>query len=164
MEIRAKDCDDDNTVTDDGCTPLCNINTGWKCKNGTNTGPDDCYEICGDGYDYHTYDCDDGNLIDGDGCSSTCELEDPDYKCQYGDFPWPDICEMGCTVRATDFGELPCIDSNSSPLDGYVIQTTQKFIHLFSYLILVTLYPFKIYLIRLQTIVHSSFVNMSYLL
>eukprot|EP00347_Sterkiella_histriomuscorum_P005840 403355069 len=118
IPIYLKDCDDDNAVTDDGCTPLCNINTGWKCKNGTNTGPDDCYEICGDGFDYHTYECDDGNLDDGDGCSSLCEVEDPDYTCQYGDFPWPDICTMACTVRGDDFGELPCIDSNNSPLDG----------------------------------------------
>ena len=78
---RMKDCDDDNDVTDDGCTPLCNINTGWICENGTSSAPDTCTETCGDGFDYHTYPCDDGNLIDGDGCDSTCEIEHPDFTC-----------------------------------------------------------------------------------
>ena len=70
--VKAKDCDDGNILTDDGCTPLCNINSGWVCNNGTNVKKDDCYEICGDGLDYFKYPCDDGNLLDGDGCDSKC--------------------------------------------------------------------------------------------
>ena len=70
-----KDCDDGNAVENDGCSTLCNVNTGWTCTGGTSTTPDTCTEICGDGYDYFTYGCDDGNLIDGDGCDSTCTVE-----------------------------------------------------------------------------------------
>ena len=67
-----KPCDDGNTVNGDGCTQYCNVETGWTCNGGTDTSPDTCTEICGDGYDYGNYPCDDGNLVDGDGCSSTC--------------------------------------------------------------------------------------------
>ena len=97
---------------------MCNINTGWECANGTNTNPDDCIEICGDGYDYFSYDCDDGNDVDGDGCDSSCNLEHPDFLCQYGDFPFPDICTFPCIVTSADYGLLPCIDNNNAPLDG----------------------------------------------
>lgn len=63
-----KDCDDGNAVEEDGCSSICNINTGWTCTGGTLTTADTCTETCGDGYDYGNYACDDGNLIDGDGC------------------------------------------------------------------------------------------------
>lgn len=58
---------------------------------GTATTPDICTEICGDGRDYKTYPCDDGNNIDGDGCSANCNIE-TGWTCNFGDFPFPDIC------------------------------------------------------------------------
>ena len=112
-----KDCDDGNSVEDDGCTSLCNINTGWICENGTATTPDTCTEICGDGYDYHTYPCDDGNLDDGDGCDANCQVE-TGWTCADGNIPFPDICTYACTTRVEDLGIFACVDSNLSPNDG----------------------------------------------
>lgn len=115
---KAKECDDGDSNNDNGCTSNCVQNTGWICANGTNTTPDDCLEVCGDGYDYFTYACDDGNLVGGDGCSDTCTIE-PGFTCQYGDYPFPDICTFPCSPTSRDYGVLPCVDSNSAPLDGY---------------------------------------------
>lgn len=67
-------CDDKNSVDNDGCNSLCEVETGWTCE--TNGVYDDCTEICGDGYDYETYECDDGNLVPGDGCDADCNIED----------------------------------------------------------------------------------------
>lgn len=39
-------------MEDDGCSTLCNVNTGWTCTGGTATNADTCTEVCGDGYDY----------------------------------------------------------------------------------------------------------------
>lgn len=72
LTIWSKECDDDNANEDDGCSSYCNLNTGWICDNGTNTSPDTCFEICGDGLDFFNYPCDDGNNVDGDGCDSNC--------------------------------------------------------------------------------------------
>ena len=67
-----KDCDDGDNLNENGCTNLCNVDTGWTCSGGTAALPDTCKETCGDGYDYNTLPCEDGNLLSDDGCSSTC--------------------------------------------------------------------------------------------
>ena len=86
-----KECDDGNLIEDDGCSSLCEINTGWVCSGGTPSQPDKCYEYCGDGINYGALQCDDGNLIDGDGCSSNCKIE-PGWTCIHpGEF-LPSIC------------------------------------------------------------------------
>lgn len=116
--IHCKNCDDGNHVNNDGCTTLCNVDTGWTCSGGTAAGPDTCKEICGDGYDYGTYACDDGNLLDGDGCSSKCTVE-PGFTCKYGTMDFPDTCiETSCPTTPYDLGNFPCVDANNNNGDG----------------------------------------------
>jgi fibro-slime domain-containing protein len=64
-------CDDGNTLTGDGCSPLCRLEP--VCPPGG--GP--CSTVCGSGLllPGDKKQCDDGNTVDGDGCSSTCTIE-----------------------------------------------------------------------------------------
>src|SRR5262249_55209837 len=68
----SEQCDDNNLVPYDGCSPSCTIEP--VCVSGT------CTAVCGDGLKFPQEDCDDGNLQDGDGCSSRCTLE-PGFNC-----------------------------------------------------------------------------------
>ena len=63
-------CDDGNNLSGDGCSSSCIIEHGFKCLNGTAHNPDNCTEICGDGFNIGILSCDDGNVLDGDGCNS----------------------------------------------------------------------------------------------
>ena len=58
-----EECDDGNGANCDGCTELCELETGTLCGDGIPAPPG-----CGEA-------CDDANTIAGDGCSSTCEVE-----------------------------------------------------------------------------------------
>jgi cysteine-rich repeat protein len=51
-------CDDGNTVSGDGCSRSCQLET-----------------VCGNGVVEGAEQCDDKNNLSGDGCSSTCQLE-----------------------------------------------------------------------------------------
>lgn len=51
-------CDDGNTVSDDGCSARCALES-----------------VCGDGLTEYYETCDDGNLASHDGCSSECLVE-----------------------------------------------------------------------------------------
>jgi cysteine-rich repeat protein len=112
-------CDDGNTVENDGCSTLCEVNTGWTCVSGGTL--DVCTEICGDGYDYQTYPCDDGNLVSGDGCDATCKVE-TGWTCSGASYPFPDICTYSggtfCDTLAVDYGLTACKDANTANLDG----------------------------------------------
>jgi cysteine-rich repeat protein len=81
-------CDDGNTVGDDGCNSLCQIE-GRQRPLG-----------CGDGIVQPGLgeSCDDGNTIDGDGCDSNCT-------------------PTGCGNGVVTAGE-ECDDGNHDPLDG----------------------------------------------
>jgi fibro-slime domain-containing protein len=60
-------CDDNNLVPYDGCSPTCTVEP--VCNGGT------CTAVCGDGLKFPQEACDDGNLQDRDGCSALCTLE-----------------------------------------------------------------------------------------
>ncbi|WAS97006.1 DUF4215 domain-containing protein [Nannocystis punicea] len=55
--VAGEDCDDGNTVDDDGCSNAC---TGAKCGDG----------VVQPGVEA----CDDGNMVDDDGCSNACQI------------------------------------------------------------------------------------------
>jgi cysteine-rich repeat protein len=63
-EELAEECDDGNTVSGDGCSPLC------------------LDEFCGDGAVTVPELCDDGNSVAADGCTATCDLEASARGCQ----------------------------------------------------------------------------------
>ncbi len=68
-----EDCDDNNTVSGDGCSSNCKFEG----------------RVCGDGIIFATNEnCDDDNSNNDDGCSSTCEIE-PGYVCNNE----PSVCE-----------------------------------------------------------------------
>ena len=86
----SEQCDDGNTVSDDGCSATCQTeycgdgvtnDVDETCDDGNTLGDDGCsatcqLEYCGDGVtDDATETCDDGNTVSNDGCSSTCQVE-----------------------------------------------------------------------------------------
>lgn len=73
------ECDDNNNVSGDGCSLICNVEVGWQCYD----VPAVCGELCGDGLDFGNYGCDDGNFIDEDGCDKNCNVE-TGYTCNNG--------------------------------------------------------------------------------
>jgi cysteine-rich repeat protein len=54
-------CDDGNTISGDGCSSLCAIETGYACT-GALQAPSVCVTICGDGRRISPEQCDDFNL------------------------------------------------------------------------------------------------------
>ena len=69
-------CDDGNSVSGDGCTAACAVETGWLCEGGDSTKPDTCNPDAGDNWIVSgVEECDDGNAISGDGCSSSGLVE-----------------------------------------------------------------------------------------
>jgi fibro-slime domain-containing protein len=71
-------CDDGNTTPGDGCSGICQVESGWICP----TPDKPCVEIwtCGNGLIDPGETCDDGNTQSGDGCSSSCQVE-PGWVC-----------------------------------------------------------------------------------
>jgi cysteine-rich repeat protein len=86
-------CDDGNTVSGDGCSSNCKIETcgngtvdvgaGEQCDDGNTVSGDGCSASCmnetpancGDGTVDSGEECDDHNTTSGDGCDATCHLE-----------------------------------------------------------------------------------------
>lgn len=60
-------CDDGNTVSGDGCSEVCAVESGWSCS--------PCVTVCGDGIVAGEEECDDGGNVSGDGCSAGCVAE-----------------------------------------------------------------------------------------
>ena len=72
-------CDDGNLDSEDGCSDICLVETGWTCTGEPSTCIEDdgtAAPVCGDGIVETGEACDDGNTEDGDGCSATCAVED----------------------------------------------------------------------------------------
>ncbi len=111
-----EECDDGNTVADDGCGPTCldefcgdgiDNNGNEECDDGNTVAGDGCDatcqdEFCGDGItnDGGAEQCDDGNVVAGDGCDATCQDE---------------FCGDGVT---NDSGTEECDDGNVVAGDG----------------------------------------------
>ena len=64
-------CDDGSRINGDGCSSLCQFESGFACFG----RPSRCLPVCGDGISVFPEECDDGNALDGDGCSSVCGRE-----------------------------------------------------------------------------------------
>jgi cysteine-rich repeat protein len=61
IETQPGRCDDGNTITNDGCSSTCFVETGYTCT----SNPSACTPICGDGkvvgIEATADHCDDGN-------------------------------------------------------------------------------------------------------
>jgi len=116
-------CDDGNTISGDGCSSACKIESKFECTDDNDlTTRDTCIEICGDGFNMGYYSCDDGNTATGDGCDSNCEIE-LGYLCSGGSSSTKDVCTEKCGDKMI-FGYVssafnnPCDDGNSANGDG----------------------------------------------
>jgi cysteine-rich repeat protein len=112
-------CDDGNRDAGDGCSPQCEIETGFKCIFDANAA-DVCWkDLCGNSLRDSQYElCDDGNTISGDGCDSECK-DEPNYLCSGGTDKSKDICSkiIPCGDGTLDAQE-GCDDGNNSDKDG----------------------------------------------
>jgi len=85
---------DDSTYCDTdgythGCNEDCEVVDGWYCINGDYTTADDCFELCGDGYNWGALECDDvGTYLEG--CSDDCHVEEGWY-CNLNNVVTPSI-------------------------------------------------------------------------
>ncbi|CAI2372976.1 unnamed protein product [Moneuplotes crassus] len=130
--ISSEVCDDNNTVSGDGCRSDCTtIESSWYCLGGSSTSksvctecsnglylndpssPTECITKCSDGYRVDSEACDDGNTIEGDGCSSDCSEIEVGWKC---DTSVPNICSrdyksvpMTTNERSLQIGTLCAI-------------------------------------------------------
>jgi cysteine-rich repeat protein len=95
-------CDDGNTVSGDGCSATCTVETP--------------HAVCGNGIRENGETCDDGNTTNGDGCSSTCTNEsvcgngtvDPGEQCDDGNTASGDGCSPTCQHEtAASCGLIP---------------------------------------------------------
>ena len=61
------ECEDNNTVSGDGCSSTCQVEQGYTCKGNP---PQTCETTCLDSIKGGKEECDDGNLIEDDGCNT----------------------------------------------------------------------------------------------
>lgn len=66
----AEECDDKNTLSQDGCSSICEIESGYYCSSDF---PSICTTKCSDGIVAGAEECDDGNVLNGDECSAECK-------------------------------------------------------------------------------------------
>src|SRR5690606_131062 len=66
-------CDDGDTIASDGCSSICQVETGWNCPPGGGA----CTQVasCGNSVLESGESCDDGDSVSGDGCSAQCLVE-----------------------------------------------------------------------------------------
>jgi cysteine-rich repeat protein len=107
-----EECDDDNTVSGDGCSAICQI------------------EECGNSRVDAGEECDDGNTVALDGCDVECLFEcgngalDGDEECDDGDRDGGDGCDEQCFDEICGNGRLQlaageeCDDGNTVSDDG----------------------------------------------
>ena len=88
----AEGCDDNNTVSGDGCDASCEVETGWKCAGGSFNGKDTCATVCGDGVRAGEEACDDKNQLSLDGCSGDCTSIERGFTCALGSGVSGDTC------------------------------------------------------------------------
>ena len=108
-------CDDNNTLSDDGCiSDWTQIENPWVCSGGnittkdvwqycnssigwyrnSETVPELCIPRCNDSKRVGDEKCDDGNNMDGDGWLNDCNTIEDGYVCAGGSSTSVDICEL----------------------------------------------------------------------
>jgi len=107
-------CDDGNSVSNDGCSSTCLVEAGYTCA----TVGQACSRIafCGDGAVNLNLgeQCDDGNLTSGDGCNALCHLE-PNFACPTPGQPCVSTVVCG---DGRIGGSEQCDDGNAAGADG----------------------------------------------
>jgi cysteine-rich repeat protein len=111
-------CDDGNTVSGDGCSSSCEVETAADTGNPftcSGTTPSTC-SLCGNRKVEAGEACDDGNTAIGDGCSSTCTVEAA-YTCTADPLtPSQSLCTSPGNGKVE--GTEQCDDGNTVDGDG----------------------------------------------
>src|SRR6266700_301051 len=104
-------CDDGNTVSNDGCNQLCQVEANGNCP----TPGQRCVfiAVCGNGVLTSDEACDDGNTTGGDGCSADCKTVEPGYQCRVPGKRCVPLCGDGVIT-----GSEKCDDHNTASGDG----------------------------------------------
>lgn len=110
----AEVCDDGNADASDGCSDLCQVESGYTCTE-DGDGLSTCVLTCGDGVVDGADVCDDNNRTDGDGCDSGCGIEDGYLCTEDGD--GLSTCVLSCGDSVIN-GEDECDDGNMMATDG----------------------------------------------
>jgi cysteine-rich repeat protein len=107
----AEECDDGNTVSGEGCTSDCKLESDWICP--TPGSPCISTVVCGDKRISGAEACDDGNTIDNDGCSADCSAINPGWVCLAPGVRCQPKCGDGILT-----GWEQCDDGNTVAGDG----------------------------------------------
>lgn len=112
-----EECDDGNSTAGDGCSPLCETEPIFECKDGV------CKPTCGDGLTLTEAgeECDDGNLVSGDGCSAQCKRE-AGYVCNVQGSTNSNPKEILLPIVYRDFVKWSGSTKKPDGTDGYVSQ------------------------------------------
>src|SRR6185503_1910237 len=135
-----EECDDGNTVSCDGCSSVCRIETCGNdridcidrgpgdvpifeaCDDGNTTSGDTCHgdcsrldNVCGDSHVDSAEECDTGDTTACDGCSATCQSE----SCGNGMVECLEECDPpgvgGCSADCLELIPLACGDDVQTP-------------------------------------------------
>ncbi len=108
---RNESCDDGNTVSGDGCSRICQVESNWDCPE--EGKPCENLAKCGNGHLTSDETCDDGNTLSNDGCSADCKTVEPGWQCR--------VPGKACTPKCGDgvmSGPEACDDGNTASGDG----------------------------------------------
>jgi fibro-slime domain-containing protein len=105
----SEQCDDGNTADNDGCSAMCQVETGWQC---TAPGRPCTAKQCGDGVLAGNEQCDLGTSNGMNmGCSATCTVQ-PGWLCT------GNVCRQTHCGDGIKEGSEQCDDGNLAPYDG----------------------------------------------
>ncbi len=96
-------CEDKNTISGDGCSANCAVETGFTCTGVPESVCLPTVPACGDGYKQGTEECDDKNRVNDDACTNACKIA----VC--GDSivqPATEKCDDGNTANGDDCSSL----------------------------------------------------------
>jgi fibro-slime domain-containing protein len=106
-----EECDDGNTISNDGCSAGCRVETDWVCPSFGAA----CVStvVCGDGRISGNEVCDDRNTVGGDGCSADCSTVEVGWVCTAAGLRCQPKCGDGLLTGAEE-----CDDGNMMAGDG----------------------------------------------
>jgi cysteine-rich repeat protein len=112
----SEECDDGNTINQDGCNSNCTVTLGWSCNQVAGKSADTCFSGCGNGVLDGVEVCDDANLKKGDGCSISCMVESG-WSCSTSKSS-PARCNTTCGDGIFVSSKEQCDDGNKLNGDG----------------------------------------------